>query len=257
MNLTSLLLMLSAARPRVRLQVLPRADFTEAAIAELHALANTLMAEDLAHFRVQAYSNDFVHVFRRADTDEVVGFQFWRTAPMGLPRARVILGGKLRILPAFRNRGLHLLSGLVFYLQEQLRHPASRYYRLSIASPFGFVSITEALAHYEFFDPRPREGERGAIRDAFFAAAEESHFVIDEKTGLFRVNIFMTPETLGRYPPRYFERPAARAYASVNPDFRTNGCYVGFWFRFTPANLRALTRVILRKLAQPPEPPRI
>jgi hypothetical protein len=56
------------------------------------------------------------------------------------------------------------------------------------------------------------------------------------------------PETLARYSPEYFSRPAARAYAAVNPEFRTNGSYVGFWFRFTSDNLASLTRATMRKL---------
>lgn len=248
MNLADVLLRLSSLRPGVRMELVPREEQTEATLQELHALAHRLMAEDLEHFRVHARANDVVHVFRRVDTGEVVGFQFWRTAPLARPRGRVILGGKLRIHPEFRNRGLHLLSGLVFFFQNTLRHPTSRFYRLSIAGPFGFVSITEALAHYTLFDPRKREGEEGAVREAFIALARESHFELDEERGLFRVNIFMTPETLGRYSPAYFERPAAKVYASANPEFRTNGCYVGFWFRFTPANLLALMRTLRRKL---------
>jgi hypothetical protein len=230
------------------METVRREALSDELLRELHAFSTGLMAEDLEHFRVHAQSNDLVHIFRRTDTRTLVGFQFWRTAPIGLPGGRVILGGKLRILPGFRNRGLHLLSGLMFFLQDKLRHPRSRHYRLSIASLFGFVSITEALSRYHLFEPRQRTGEGGAVREAFLSLAEDSHFQVDEERGLFRVNIFMTPETLGRYSPDYFERPAARAYAAVNPEFRTNGCYVGFWFRFTPDNMAALTRATLRKL---------
>jgi hypothetical protein len=243
-----LLLRLSALRPPVRMERLLRKDFSEEILRELHAMSHRLMAEELEHFRVHAHANELVHVFRRADTGAMVGFQFWGTAPLALPRSRVILGGKLRILPEFRRHGLHLLSGLSFFLENQLRHPRTRFYRLSIASLFGFVSITDALAHYHVFDPKPSEREGEAVRDAFLARAEESHFRVDLETGLFLVNIFMTPETLGRYPPAFFERPAARIYASINPEFRTNGSYVGMWFRFTPANLLSLTRAIARKL---------
>ena len=243
-----LLLRASAVRPAVRMETIRREDLTDADLRELHALANRLMAEDLAHFRVHAGSNDLVHVFRRADTGEVVGFQFWRTAPIALPHSRVILGGKLRIRPELRNYGLHLLSGLVFYLQNKLRHPGTRYYRLSVASVFGFVSITEALASYHLFDPRERDGEAGAVRDAFVALTRESSFRLDEETGLIFVDIFMTPETLDRYPPRYFEKAAARIYASANPGFRTNGCNLGFWFRMTPENLISLASTVRRKL---------
>ena len=62
------------------------------------------------------------------------------------------------------------------------------------------------------------------------------------------LEIVPTPATLGRYSPRYFEKPAARIYALANPEFRTNGYNLGFWFRFTPANLGSLVRTVARKL---------
>ncbi|XYI01377.1 hypothetical protein ACMHYB_17140 [Sorangium sp. So ce1128] len=251
----NLLLRLSPLRPAVRLEVLRRRDFTEPRLRELHALSTALMAEDFEHFRVHAATNDVVHVFRRADTGAIVGFQFWKTAPLTLPRSLAIVGGKLRIAPAFRTRGLHLVSGLLFLLDTKRRAPRTRLYRLSIASLFGFVSITEALAHYQLFDPGRRGGEEEeAVRAAFLALAGESDFRVDEETGLFFVNIFMTEETRSRYPPRYFDRPAARRYAAVNPGFRTNGCYVGFWFRFTRDNVLAMTRAIATRLFRPAAP---
>lgn len=243
-----LLLRFSSIQPPVRMERIRREELSEEVLRQLHAMATRLMAEELEHFRVHAQANELVHVFRRTDTGDIVGFQFWRTAPLKLPRGRVILGGKLRILPEFRRHGLHLLSGLSFYLGNQLRHPGTRYYRLSIASMFGFVSITEALAHYHLFEPRASDEETAAVRDAFLALAQESHFRVDPETGLFFVDIYMTPETLERYPPAFFEKPAARRYASINPEFRTNGRYVGMWFRFTPANLLSLSRAIARKL---------
>ncbi|ATB28501.1 hypothetical protein [Melittangium boletus] len=241
---------LSRHTPPVTMDTVAREDFSDTLLQELHAFANGLMAEELEHFRVHALSNDLVHVFRRRDgTGGIVGFQFWKAGTLsGMPRSRVIIGGKLRIHPAFRQRGLHLLSGLTVFLQDKLQHPTSRHYRMSIASPFGFVSITEALSWYRPFEPRPRTREEHALKDAFLSLARESHFEVDEASGLFNVHIHMTPETLGRYPPEYFQRPAARAYAALNPDFRTNGHYVGFWFRFTPDNLASLTRATVRRL---------
>jgi hypothetical protein len=242
------LLRFSSIQPPVRMERIRREELSEPVLRQLHAMSNRLMAEDLEHFRVHAQANELVHVFRRTDTGDIVGFQFWRTAPLNLPRARVIIGGKLRILPEFRRHGLHLISGLSFFLGNQLRHPWTRYYRLSIASVFGFVSITEALAHYHPFDPRASDEESVAVRSAFVALAEESHFRVDLESGLFFVDIYMTPETLGRYPPAFFEKPAAQRYAAINPEFRTNGSYVGMWFRFTPANLLSLSRAIARRL---------
>ncbi|AGP35807.1 hypothetical protein BE04_36400 [Sorangium cellulosum] len=245
----NLLLQLSPLRPAVRVETIERRDFDDQRLRELHALSNALMAERFEHFCVHARTNDVVHVFRRVDTGAIVGFQFWKTAPIALPRSRAIVGGKLRIAPDFRTRGLHLASGLLFLLETKRRAPRTRFYRLSIASLFGFVSITEALAQYEIFDPKRRStAEDEAVREAFLRLAGESNYHVDDETGLFLVNIFMTEETLSRYPPRYFDRPAARRYAAVNPGFRTNGCYAGFWFRFTSENLFAMTRAVARRL---------
>jgi hypothetical protein len=225
----------------------PRRAFTPALLDSLHALANRLLAEDAEHFRVHAETNDVVHIYERADTGEPVGFQFWRTAPMALPGCRAVIGGKLRVDPAFRNRALHLRSGLRFYLENQLRHPGTRYYRLSLASLFGFVSITSALADYKLFDAGAPDAEGRAIRGAFERLAAQSHYRLDETTSLFAVGIRVNEETIAQYSAAYYERPQARAYMRANPGWRDNGCNVGFWFRFTPANLASLTRTIVRK----------
>jgi hypothetical protein len=233
----------------LRIRAVARAAFTDDLLARLHALANRLLIEDLEHFRVHAATNDVVHVFERADTGELAGFQFWRTTPFDLPRSRAILGGKLRIVPEHRRRGLHLRSGLRFYAASQLRHPRTRFYRLAIASMFGFVSITEALAGYHLFDPRAPGAEGRALRAAFERLAAENGFRLDDATGLVDVRIRIAEETAARYPASYFERPAARAYAAINPGWRDNTCDVAFWFRFTPTNLAALGRAIWRRRA--------
>ena len=231
----------------VRARSLPRRRFTRALLDDLHGLANRLLAEDAAHFRVHAETNDVVHIYERADTGAVVGFQFWRTAAMELPGCRAVIGGKLRIDPAFRRRALHLRSGLRFYLESQLRHPRTRFYRLSLASMFGFVSITSALAEYRLFDPAATDPEGRAIRAAFERLAAQSHYQLDPATGLIAVGIRVTEATLAQYPASYFERPEAQLYARVNPGWRDNGRNVGFWFRFTPANLTRLVRTIWGK----------
>jgi hypothetical protein len=228
----------------VRIRTIARRDFTPELLARLHALANGMLTEDADHFAVHARANDVVHVFERAG--ELVGFQFWKSEPLDLPGHRVIVGGKLRIRPEHRGRALHLRSGLRFYLEEQLRHPLTRYLRLSLANLFGFVSITQALAEYRLYDPRAGDAEARAMRSALERLCAGSEFTIDDATGLVFVDIHMTDETLARYPPSYFAKPAALAYTAVNPGYRTNGCNVAFWFRFSPRNLAALAREILR-----------
>jgi hypothetical protein len=228
----------------VRIRSIPRAEFSPALLTELHALSDRLMREDFHHFEVHAQTNDVVHVFERCDTRAIVGFQFWRTMPLDLPRARAIVGGKLRILPEHRRQGLHLRSGLRFYASARRSYPLSCFYRLSLASIFGFTSIASALADYQFFDPRRSDAEGLALTAAFQRLSRGSGYEIDADTGLFLVRIFMTPETLALYPASFFEKPAARAYARVNPGYRTNGSYVGFWFRFSLRNTFSLLRAI-------------
>jgi hypothetical protein len=230
----------------VRIRSIPRRRFSRTLLGELHGLANRLMREDLEHFRIHAQTNDVVHVFEREDTGTIVGFQFWKTVPVNLPRSRAIVGGKLRILPEFRRRALHLQSGMRFYAWSQLTHPRTRFYRLSLASIFGFSSIASALADYRLFEARPRDPEARALRAAFLKLSEDSHYVVDLEKGLFSVGIFMTAETLEGYDPAFFAKPAARVYASVNPDYRTNGSYVGFWFPFSRRNIISILAAIRR-----------
>ena len=229
---------------KVRIRAVACRDLDGELLGRLHELANGLMAEDLEHFRVHAAASDVVHVFEVAGTGALVGFQFWTASPLG--PAWAIIGGKLRVLPQFRGGGLHLASGLRFYLRTKLRHPFARIYRVSMASMFGFVSITEALADYTFFDPAATDPEARLVATAFHEMAEQNHFGIDEN-GLFAVDIFMTAQTVQGFGDAYFARPAAGVYAARNPAYRTNGCYLGFWFRFTPRNVAALARAVARK----------
>lgn len=227
----------------VTLQMRSVTELSAVEIAELHALANRLMTEDLAQFTIHVTANDVVHVFRGAD-GTVLGFQFWRhSVADGM---QFIMGGKLRMHPSIRRRALHLYSGLLYYLERRLRKPFTPIVRLSIAALFGFVSITEALAHYELYPARDAEPDHARINAAFARMADFSHFIIRPDHTFF-VNIYPSPETLNAYPEAYFERPAARAYRAVNPEFRTSGCYVGFWFRFDAANLQSLWQAIQRR----------
>jgi hypothetical protein len=235
-----------AAPTRIRIRSISRRRFTPGLLGELHALSNRLMREEYEHFRIHAETNDVVHVFERADTRAVIGFQFWKCAPIELTRARAIIGGKLRILPEYRRQAVHLRSGLRFYVLQQLSHPGTRFYRLSLASIFGFTSLASALAEYRLFETCPNDDETRAIAAAFQRLADGSGYEIDRESGVFRVRIFMTDETLALYPPSFFDKPAARVYARANPDYRSNGSYIGFWFRFSRRNLVALVRAILR-----------
>ncbi len=236
-------LALRRLRAPVRMSIRAVAALQPDEIAELHTLANSLMAEDLAQFTRHVAANDVVHVFRDRD-GAVLGFQFWRRGVTD--GIQFVMGGKLRMHPSIRRRALHLFSGLLYYFERRLAMPFTPMVRLSIAAIFGFVSITEALAHYEFYPASERHKDYAKINAAFERMAGYSNFTIRPDHTFF-VNIYPTPETLSAYPDEYFERPAARAYQSANPEFRRSGCYVGFWFRFDASNLGSLWRAIRRR----------
>jgi hypothetical protein len=215
------------------LEVHPCADWTPALLDELHALAITMSAESREHFERHALSNDCVYLFR--DQGAVVGFQFWRT--VSLPEARLILGGKLRIAPSHRRRGLHLRAGLAYYRAQ------GDAYRVSLAGLFGFVSLTRALAHFEVISSATSPVW---LTDAVERIARESDFVFERATGLVRVGIQVTPAQLQAYPESFYASPQARAYAALNPDYRTNGTYLAFGFALSASNLASLERAVAR-----------
>jgi hypothetical protein len=220
------------------LETIDRADFDDALLRPLHALASLLMAEPYEHFATHASTNDELHVFRRLDTGVIEGFQFWRCLPGTTARDRIVLGGKLRVRPSARRLGLHLCSGLAVLLDQQRRFPAASITRLSVASLFGFVSIVRRLARYEFIDASSRADLIPIVADVTRA----SHYAFDPSTGQVEVGIFMTAEQLATYPAAYFESAPARAYIAKNPDFRSNGRYLAFAFDVDRANVDALAQ---------------
>lgn len=247
-KLINIALAFSRPEPTVRISIRSCRRLASAELRELHAFSAELLKEDFDHFTRHALTNNVVHIFRRKEGGAIVGFQFWRVLAMTLPGSAAILGGKLRIAPGYRNRGLHLVSGLAFFLARAVRHPWTRHYRLSVASIFGFVSLTSALSQYHLLAPHGESTEERAIEDAFRRIADENHFRMAPQSPLMFVNIYMHEATLTAFPPEWYDRPLARRYTAVNPEFRSNGAFVNFWFRFTPRNLVAILRQLRRKL---------
>lgn len=230
----------------VRLQTVRRADYHDAFLRDLYALSSVLTDERWDAFRIHADTTALVHVFQDVRTGAPVGFQFWRVVAMELPRSYAILGGKLRVHPDFRRRGLHILSALLFYLRCKARHPGARFYRLSAAALFGFVSIVQPLAWYRFFDETDRSPAGLALARAFQIFADDNGFAM-RAGGLVHTDVGVAETVLAQFGPAYFERDAARAYLARNPDFRRNRCSVAFWFRFDRRNLVAMTKSVLRR----------
>ncbi|MET0795718.1 MAG: hypothetical protein ABW061_29640 [Polyangiaceae bacterium] len=220
------------------LERIERSDFNDELLRPLHAFAALLMAEPYEHFVTHANTNDELHVFRRIETGAVEGFQFWRCLPGATERARLVLGGKLRVRPSARHFGLHLCSGLAVLLDEQRRFPTARITRLGIASLFGFVSVVRRLARYEFVDV----SSRADLIPFVDAVTRVSRYEFDPATGQVEVGIFMTAEQLEAYPASYFESAPARAYSERNRDFRWNGRYLAFAFDVDRGNVDALAQ---------------
>jgi hypothetical protein len=247
--------------PRVQLETFEHSAWTPALIDELHKLAVEMAAEDRGHFAKHAYTNDTVHLFREQESGAVVGFQFWRCSPGPEAGSRVVFGGKLRVRPAFRRRGLHLISALAYYDEIMSTHPSAQFHRLSIASVFGFVAIASALASYEFIAERapPEAGtpaqEHALARSEYWlcdcvaARAAESGYEYDRVSGIVNVHIQLTPQLLSTYPPEFYARRLARTYSHRNPDFRSNGCYLAFGFPLSRENLTSIHAMVERRLA--------
>jgi hypothetical protein len=221
-----------------RLERLERSTFDDLTLTPLYELANTLMRESYAHFALHARTNDELYVFRRKRTNELVGFQFWRVIPGRSATERFVLGGKLRVRAEARRHGLHLAAGLLVLLEQAHRFPSAQISRLSIASLFGFVSITRRLSHYAFVDAAASP----EWIDAIDQVARDSHYRFDARSGQVEVGIHMTPAQLEGYPAAFFDSAAARAYIARNPDFRSNGRYLAFGFTLDRQNLTALAR---------------
>jgi hypothetical protein len=225
----------------VALDIVQRNEFDEALLRRLYELSNTLMAEPFEHFSWHAGTNDELHVFRRRDSGEVMGFQFWRTLPGISENHRVVLGGKLRVRPEARRRGLHLASGFAVLSEQRRRFPEAAITRLGIASMFGFVSIARRVAHHDFVTAQTHP-ELVPIVEAVTSA---SHYTFDAQTGQVEVGIFITPQQLAGYPEAFFQSPLARAYAERNPEYRSNGRYLAFAFEVDEANVGALARGVV------------
>jgi len=222
----------------IQLEISSVAHLRPAELDELHGLANTLMAESASHFEQHARSNDVVHCFRDHH-GELLGFQFWRSGdvPNAATPTRFVLGGKLRIVPAARRRGLHLVAGLQVLRDEQAAFPHHALVRLANVSVFGFVTMARRLAHYFWLDAACDRPELVALTTQL---CKQSNFVFDPAHGLVQVGIVMQPATIAAYPASFWDLPQARAYVARNPAFATNGTYLTMAFDVDELNLRAL-----------------
>ncbi len=202
----------------------------------LHALANTMASEPYAHFLEHAHDNDVLYVFRGPDGEEA-GFQFWKTFGEPGP-VRYALGGKLRVRPEARRKGLHVAAGLALLHRERRAHPDARVRRLAIVNPFGFASLVRRLARWEWVGP----GANEAIHPIVARECEGSGFRFDPTTGLAHVGITPTAGQIAAYPESFWSSELVRSYLAKNPRYREDGTNLVLVFDADDDNLEALGR---------------
>jgi hypothetical protein len=234
----------------VGIEVFERDRWTPELLDALYALATSMSAEERANFDNHAWTNDCVHLFRAQPSGALAGFQFWCSGPSSRPGRRVIIGGKLRVLPEYRRKALHLRSALSYYSAVGRAHPDDAIERVSLASLFGFVAIAGALHEYRFIAEDTLAADARWLCDVVAERAAHSGYRYERQTGVVHVAIRPTAAQLGAYPADYYETPLARAYRARNPEFRTNGCYLAFGFPLSAENLQAIAAAIARKLAR-------
>lgn len=242
-----------AARPEpesdVRLVRVSRDEWTPALLRSLYALAITMSAEDYDNFERHALTNQCVHLFRLTTTDALAGFQFWwdGAAKLSDQDQHLVIGGKLRILPAYRRRALHLRSALAIYADVLRTYPGRTVQRMSFASLFGFVSIARAVRDHHVIATDTLPPHAQWLCGAASERALDSGYQFDPSSGLVHVNIRPTAEQLAGYPESFFESPLARAYIGRNRDWRTNGCYLAFGFPLSTVNLQTIDSAITER----------
>ncbi len=202
----------------------------------LHALANAMAAEPLEHFARHAADNDVLYVYR-APSGDLAGFQFYKTFGDD-DGVRYVRGGKLRIRPESRRKGLHIASGLHVLRRERELHPGARVRRLAVVNPFGFFSLIRRVAHYEFIGP----GENEDLHAIVARECTLSDYRFDPQTGLCHVGIIPSKSLVESYPASFWSSELVQTYMARNPGYRENGTNLALVFDADEDNLAALER---------------
>jgi hypothetical protein len=228
----------------VQVETVPTPLFDSCLYEELHALAQPLVHEDFDHFLRHCETNDLCHVFRDPACGAILGFQFWRLKQTTNPAVKLIWGGKLRIHPSIRGRGLHLLSNLMSF--EHFNNPSVRFYRLGLVNILAFNSITAGLAQYDVF-PFSKLIDADLFVPRLHDFCDENGFHFDEGTGAVDVGHTFSEDTLSRTAGTdgFWQRPKVKEFIELNPRWQDRDVFVGW--EWNTANFRAMRGLIERK----------
>jgi len=162
---------------------------------------------------------------------KLIGVSFWRTLPTSNKNCQVIYQGKLRIDSKFRRHGIHILAVLKYYFTKQWKSPFTKFYFLSIASLFNFVSMRKQVIEYTVF-PNMLETLVSVLRHC----AQQDRFEIEEKTGCINVHVIIHPQVFSEFPSSYYEMPEAQQYILLNPKYK-EGYDLSYAYPFSVVNV--------------------
>ena len=231
-------------RSTVKIVPKPVGDLSPAELNELYQLSTAMAPETKDHWMVHVESQQDVHMYQ--SKGGLVGFQFWgpRVVEGDLG---VIRGGKLRVTPAVRGKGVPSLSGLI-QLQNSIEADpqVKTWLRLSLASLKGYNSIRSSLDHIYFLNKKIKDPNWHAIlHRACQQLCEQSQYQFDPSTSLVSVGI--KPESV-ELTPAFLQRPAVKEFETLNPDWRSNEKYLISAWDFDEKNITSLLRYIDHRL---------
>eukprot|EP01111_Echinosteliopsis_oligospora_P014316 TRINITY_DN5369_c0_g1_i2.p1 TRINITY_DN5369_c0_g1~~TRINITY_DN5369_c0_g1_i2.p1 ORF type:complete len:209 (-),score=30.16 TRINITY_DN5369_c0_g1_i2:6-632(-) len=161
--------------------------------------------------------------FKKKNTKELVGVSYWRTKTTTNTRVRIIAQGKLRIHKDYRRLGLHTQAGFFYYIRSQLRHPLTRFYFLTIASLFNFVSMRKTVGEYYILNKDHTPATARSLAPVYSILddlIEEDKFTIDPETKAINVYVTIRESVIAEFPESYFSQNEVQEYIKINPKWR-------------------------------------
>lgn len=200
----------------LRLDVTHRGCAYDAAFAtELFDFSCALAVDERSVFQRHLDTCTEAHTLRCAETGRLRGFQQWRLER----NDRYVMhhSGKLRMEPAIRRRGLHLLLNLVALDGAQLQSAASAadalpVYRMGLVNLFGFQALRPALASAVVPPLQAGGGPAAEVFEREMASfCRDNGFAMDPAT--YRVDITQTqPHVPSEFSEAYWSRPEVVEY---------------------------------------------
>lgn len=238
---------------QLRVETIPRSKFGQELYEPLYDLANSLVHEDFELFCRHCDTNDLCHVFSDANCGSVRGFQFWRHKRTADPAVQLLWGGKLRMHPSIRRRGLHLFSNLLCYERfsaPSLLHTNSvvpRFYRMGLVNLLAFNSLTAGIEEYDTY-PFTRIRDSQLIVSDLHPFCDESGFRFDDQTGQVDVGQEFSKDTLSITADTgrgFWARPKVREFIDLNPRWEDRD--VSIAWEWNAPNIAAVEAFVARK----------